>query len=393
MYPGRWKRLIATARLPNVTHGASTDGLQERTSAAVALELRRYSSNPVLSPKDIPPSHPDMEVVGTFNAGATRVGDEVVLLVRVAERPRSLDGKRVGIPSVKLAGSESRLEVRWIDRDAPDLDLTDPRGIVYQGRHYLSNISHLRVARSRDGFHFTVDPRPTLVPATPHEAYGMEDPRITAIDGAYYVAYTSVSPDGVTVSLLRTADFDSFERLGVAFAPENKDVVLFPGKTSEGFAALHRPTSPMFGTPDIWIAYSPDLLHWGRHRRILGVRPGTWDGERIGAGAAPILTREGWLEIYHGAVGHRYCLGTVLLDRDRPHHVLARSVEPIMTPVESYERSGFFGAVVFTCGAVEMPDGEVLVYYGAADSTLGVARTTVDELLGSVEPVAGITAA
>ncbi|MBE3598843.1 MAG: glycoside hydrolase family 130 protein [Limnochordaceae bacterium] len=339
------------------------------------------------------PSHPDLEVVGTFNAGATMVGDEVVLLVRVAERPVSSDGQHVGIPTVQLSGASPRIDVQWIARDDPDLDISDPRGIVYRGRRYLSNLSHLRLARSRDGFHFEVDPQPTLVPATPYEVYGMEDPRITLIEGQYYVAYTSPSPWGVTVSLIRTADFRTFERMGVIFAPENKDVVLFPGRAGDRFVALHRPTSPMFGDPDIWVAYSPDLVHWGDHRRLFGIRPGLWDGGRIGGGAVPIETPQGWLEIYHGAVGHRYCLGTALLDREQPHRLLGRSREPIMTPLEPYERAGFFGAVVFSCGAVQRPTGEVLVYYGAADSTLGVAVTTVDELLGSLEPVGAVTAA
>lgn len=360
----------------------------------MTIELKRYEYNPIVTPSDIQPSHPDLEVIGAFNAGAAMVGDEVVLLLRVAERPISADGKRVGIPKVDLSGPTAHIEVEWVDRDVPELDLSDPRGILYKGRQYLSSVSHLRLARSRDGFHFTIDPKPTIVPYTPYEIYGMEDPRITPIDGAYYVAYTSVSPMGVCVSLLKTTDFASFERLGVIFPPENKNVVLFPGRSSGRYAALHRPAGSVFGsTPDIWLAYSPDLIHWGDHHRLMSTRPGMWDGGRIGGGAVPIETPQGWLAIYHGAVGNRYCLGTVLLDRDQPHRVLGRSVEPIMTPVEPYERAGFFGSVVFTCGAVQRPNGEVLVYYGAGDSTLGVAITSVSELLGTVEPLPALTAA
>lgn len=360
----------------------------------MAIELKRYEHNPIVTPADVPPSSPDLEVIGAFNAGAALVGDEIVLLLRVAERPISADSRRVGIPRVDLSETGGHIEVEWVDRDVPELDLSDPRGILYKGRQYLSSVSHLRVARSRDGFHFAIDPKPTVVPSTPYEVYGVEDPRITPIDGAYYVSYTAVSPMGVCVPLLRTTDFVHFERLGVIFPPENKNVVLFPDRSSGRYAAFHRPAGSAFGsTPDIWLAYSPDLLHWGDHRRLMGTRAGMWDAGRIGGGAVPIETPKGWLAIYHGAVGSRYCLGTVLLDRDAPHRVLGRSVDPIMTPIEPYERAGFFGSVVFTCGAVRRSDDEVLVYYGAGDSTLGVAMTSVSELLETVEPVSALTAA
>ena len=359
----------------------------------MGVELQRYLHNPILTPDQVPPSHPDFEVVGTFNAGAIRVGEEVLLLVRVAERPRTDDPDRVGIPYVDISGVEPRPAVRWVDRRSPHIRLDDPRGIVFEGRAYVSTLSHLRLARSRDGLHFTVDPRPTLLPSTPYELYGMEDPRITALDGAYYVAYTSPSPWGVAVSVIRTEDFRRFERPGVIFAPENKDVAIFPGRASGRYVALHRPVGGGMGTPDIWVAYSPDLIHWGDHRRALGVRPGRWDGSRVGAGAVPIRTQRGWLAIYHGAVGHRYCLGTALFDLEQPHRLIGRSAEPIMTPIYAYEREGFFGSVVFTCGAVEMPDGRLLVYYGAGDSALAVAITSLEELMDTLEPVGAEVAA
>ena len=356
-------------------------------------ELQRYAHNPILSPSQLAPSHPDFEVVGTFNAGAVRVGDEVVLLVRVAERPRSQDPDQVGIPYVDLSGERPRAAVRWVDRRSPHIRLDDPRGFVLDGKAYISTLSHLRLARSRDGLHFTPDPQPTLLPGTPYELYGMEDPRITPLDGAYYVAYTSPSPRGVAVSLIRTEDFCHFQRLGVIFGPENKNVAIFPGRAGGRYVALHRPAAGMMGAPEIWVAYSPDLIHWGDHHRVMGVRPGRWDGARVGAGAVPIRTRHGWLAIYHGAVGQRYCLGTALLDLEQPHRLLARSEEPILTPTQPYEREGFFGAVVFSCGAVEMPDGRLLVYYGAGDSTLAVAITSVEELLDTLQPARAEAAA
>ena len=152
--------------------------------------------------------------------------------------------------------------------------------------------------------------------------------------------------------------------------------------------ALHRPYPKHIGTPAMWLARSDDLLHWGGHQKLMDVRPEAWDCVRIGAGAVPLRTKKGWLEIYHGADGadkdNRYCLGAVLLAADDPSKVLARSKEPILAPEAPYELTGLLGNVVFTCGAVEWKN-ELLVYYGAADSVTALAISSVDDLLESLE--------
>src|SRR5690606_34177180 len=131
----------------------------------------------------------------------------------------------------------------------------------------------------------------------------------------------------------------------------NKDCALFEQQVGGWYYMLHRPSSVFLGGNYIWLARSPDLLHWGGHVCIAETREGKWDSERIGAGAPPILTSEGWLGIYHGAdKDQRYCLGALLLDRGNPARVLARSEEPIMEPLAGYEQTGFFGNVVFTNG-------------------------------------------
>ena len=137
------------------------------------------------------------------------------------------------------------------------------------------------------------------------------------------------------------------------FPPHNKDCAIFSEQIGGRYYALHRPSSPTIGGNYIWLAESPDLVHWGNHRCLAHSRPGMWDSARVGAGAAPIRTPEGWLEIYHGAdANNRYCLGALLLDLESPWKVLARSSEPIMEPLAEYERTGFFGNVVFTNGHV-----------------------------------------
>jgi len=147
---------------------------------------------------------------------------------------------------------------------------------------------------------------------------------------------------------------------------------------------LHRPSSPELGGNYIWIAESPDRIHWGNHQLLATTRPGKWDSARLGAGAAPIRTEKGWLEIYHGATKeNRYCLGALLLDSNDPSKVLARSEEPIMEPIMEYEKTGFFGNVVFTNG--HLVDGDtVTIYYGASDEVICGAEFSINEILQSL---------
>ena len=171
---------------------------------------------------------------------------------------------------------------------------------------------------------------------------------------------------------------------GMIFPPHNKDCAIFSEIIGGRYFALHRPSSPEIGGNYIWLAESPDLKHWGAHRCLARTRPGMWDSARVGAGAAPIRTPEGWLEIYHGADRQpRYCLGALLLDLEQPWKVLARSDQPIMEPLAEYEQTGFFGNVVFTNGHVV--DGDKLtVYYGASDSVICGAHFSIREILASL---------
>ncbi|NLZ07345.1 MAG: glycosidase [Phycisphaerae bacterium] len=346
------------------------------------MAVVRAPANPILTPQDAAPSPDGFEVIGVFNPAVARYRDEVVLLVRVAERPIQTDPEVV--QTAFLDPVRGRIVTMAFARSDPANDFSDPRLIVRQGRTYLTSISHLRVARSRDGIHFTVDARPALAAADTCESFGVEDPRITRIGETFYISYVAVSPVGVTTALASTADFVTFERRGILFGPENKDVVLFPEAVGGRHYALHRPHSPLCHTNDMWIAESPDLLCWGRHRHLMGLRDGFWDETRIGAGAPPVRVDEGWLEVYHGADrNHRYCLGAVLLDAREPWKVRARSARPIFEPQAEYERAGFFGQVVFTCGLL-LERRTLKVYYGAADTTVCYAEIPLDDVLASV---------
>ncbi|CAM4523532.1 glycoside hydrolase family 130 protein [Paenibacillus macerans] len=249
----------------------------------------------------------------------------------------------------------------------------------------MTSISHLRVARSRDGVRFTVDGKPTVLPEGPLERWGIEDPRVTRVGDRYHIAYSAVSERGVAVGGMTTEDFASFTREGLILAPTNKDVAIFPEAIDGKYYMPHRPVPDGIGEPEIWLAESPDLRHWGNHRFLTGLRKGKWDGARIGAGCVPIKTEAGWLILYHGAdERHRYCMGAALLDLHRPDRVLARMEEPFIVPEADYETSGFFHSVIFACGAI-VKENQVLMYYGASDDSVACAAVDLPQLMSALQ--------
>jgi predicted GH43/DUF377 family glycosyl hydrolase len=390
---------------------------------------RRLAENPLLTAHDVAPSQPALEVVSVFNAATAVVDDEVILLLRVAERPRSdvelppgaftldFSGPHpvqkplphgyakddvIGMAYMDASSQPPSVRVAYVPRDLPGLDLRDPRAIRYRNatgplglvnegyQDYLAQISHLRVARSRDGVHFTVEPHVSLGPLSPLEEYGVEDPRVTFIDGTFHVTYVSVSRWGITTSLATTTDFATYDRKGVIFLPDHKDVVIFPEKIGGKYVALTRPMPQSFARIfGIWIAFSDDLKEWGGHQPLALPRWGAWDELRTGASAVPFRTDRGWLELYHGVDrATTYAMGAVLLDLDDPRRVIARSPKPILKPTDVYETTGLFNDTVFSCGHIALDDrGErIRLYYGAADSVVAAADFDVREILDSLEP-------
>jgi predicted GH43/DUF377 family glycosyl hydrolase len=230
-------------------------------------------------------------------------------------------------------------------------------------------MSHLTVARSEDGaagWRIEADPTFVANPDTyPEETWGVEDPRLTYVEEErrWIVAYTAYSRGG-----------------------EDKDAALFPVRFGGRWALIHRPI-PSYGAfgAHIWISFSPDLKHWGDHQILLRAREGGWwDANKIGLSPQPLKTDCGWLVLYHGvrttAGGCIYRLGLALLDLEEPRRVLKRSSEWVFSPVESYERFGDVGDVVFPCGWT-LVDDEVRLYYGAADTSVGLATGRLSELL------------
>lgn len=343
---------------------------------------KRFIENPLLRPADLKPGIEGMEIVCLLNPGVFKFNNKIWLLLRVAERPKQIEGK-ISFP---VNNNKGVIEILSFDKNDPDLDTSDPRVINYKKKDYLTTLSYLRLVCSDDGVHFS-EPEgyQPIFGKGELETFGIEDCRVATMEDNFSLSFTEVSEFGVGVGLIRTNDWKNFEREGMIFPPHNKDCALFEEKINGKYFALHRPSSPELGGNFIWLAESPDLIHWGRHKCIATVRPGKWDSARVGAGGAPIRTEKGWLEIYHGANSeHRYCLGALLLDINDPRKVLARSDEPIMEPIETYEQTGFFGNVVFTNGHY-VKDETIFMYYGASDEVICGAQLPIAEILKILE--------
>jgi len=352
------------------------------------MSLPRLATHLLLRPGDVPATRDDFEVVSAFNPGAIRLDDgEVLLLVRVAERPRE---HRAGFTGLPRWDPHLGLTVDWVPDAA--LEPLDPRVVKRRadGLVRLTFTSHLRVVLCGDGRAVRAVTAATFRPEGEVEEFGVEDPRIVRIDGRYWITYVAVSRHGPATALASTSDFRTFQRHGVIFCPENKDVVLFPEHVAGAYAALHRPVcGTPFTRPEMWVARSPDLVHWGAHQP-LEVGGGAWQSGRVGAGAPPLRVSDGWLEIYHGnrqptrpgEVG-TYHGGALLLDPDDPSRVVRRLSEPFLEPEADFEISGFVPGVVFPTGVVRDGDS-LLVYYGAGDAVTAVATFSERALLDSL---------
>lgn len=348
------------------------------------MNIIRSEKNPIITPEDIKPSRPDFKVVCVFNCGVTRFNEEILLLMRVAETPINNNPKKALIPILDL--KIDKVIVKKFNKTDPSIDFSDPRVVRTPTDQYLTSISHLRIARSRNGIDFKIDEKPAIFPENKYERFGIEDPRITRINGKYYINYSAISDiTGVTTCLASTTDFVTFMRHGVIFMPDNKDIAIFPKKIKGRYYALNRPISAEYGVRDMWISESPDLFYWGNHMRLMGTRERYWDNEKIGCGGVPFEIKEGWMEIYHGSSKiNRYCLGAVLLDATEPWKVITRSEKPIIEPEMDYELNGFFGNVIFTCGNL-YEEGKVKIYYGAADTCIAYAEIKLKDILNQLK--------
>ncbi len=271
----------------------------------------------------------------------------------------------------------------------------NPGAVKFQGEYLLMmDVATLAqpivlwMARSKDGVHFIPDPAPVRWPASDpiHPEDCIYDPRITRIGEDYYILYASSNASiGVRVGIVKTRDFKAFERVSIASEFGNRNGVLFPEKINGLYCRLDRPFGDSKSPCDIWISYSPDLVFWGRSQCVMQRRTAHWDDHKIGGGAVPIKTEKGWLIIYHGTTttggGIIYRLGVAMLDINDPSKVIARGDDAILWPEHPYELTGRVGNVVFACNAIVEPDETVKIYYGAADTCIGLAEGKLADLI------------
>lgn len=275
----------------------------------------------------------------------------------------------------------------------------NPGAVKYNGEYLLmmdaatlSTPIIFWLARSRDGIHFTPDPAP--VENWPQWSAGVTeccvyDPRITRIGDEYIIMYASQAfGRGVRTGVVRTRDFVNFERIPQAHTDlDNRNSVLFPEKINGWYVRFDRPMSGECDPCDMCISYSRDLCCWENSKTLMTPRPGCWDSHKIGGGAVPIRTDQGWLCLYHGVDstcnGFIYRLGVMLLDLEDPTKIIGRSPDPVLWPEHPYEFMGRVPNVTFACNALLEDDGTVKVYYGAADTCIGLASAKLDDLIES----------
>ena len=263
---------------------------------------------------------------------------------------------------------------------------------VFRGEQ-TNGVPYIYLGRSADGIRWTFEPEKIAFadrsgnPAQPVYAY---DPRLVKVEDTYYAIWCQ-DFYGASIGIAETKDFKTFTRLENPFIPFNRNAVLFPRKIGGRYTMLSRP-SDSGHTPfgDIFLSQSPDMEFWGRHRHVMGKSGNWWENLKIGGGAAPIETDEGWLLFYHGVTGtcngYVYSIGGAILDREEPSKVLYRCKTFLLTPEEWYEERGFVPNVCFPCAALADGDtGRIALYYGCADSYVGLAFTTAEEIIAYIK--------
>lgn len=256
---------------------------------------------------------------------------------------------------------------------------------VFRGEQ-TNGIPYIYLGRSDDGINWNFEKE--KIKFVDENGYDFDpvyayDPRLVKVLDTYYIIWCT-DFYGASIGIAKTKDFKTFIRLENPFIPFNRNAVLFPEKINDNYVMLSRP-SDSGHTPfgDIFLSESPDLTYWGKHRHVMGKSSNWWENVKIGGGAAPIKTDEGWLLIYHGVTGtcngFVYSIGGAILDLENPSIVKYRCNTTLITPQEWYEERGFVPNVCFPCAALcDDKSGKMAIYYGAADSYVCLAFTTLD---------------
>ena len=323
--------------------------------------MKRHPLNPILSSKNIP-----YQATLIFNAGVCKWQSKYVMLFR------------------NDYGSTEE-DWRAAVRD------NGPRPVLS---------TNLGIATSDDGIHWMPGPKPVWA-VRDEEIQRVYDPRLSVVDGRVILCFAMDTNHGLRGGIATTEDFEKFEILSLS-SPDNRNMVVFPEKIGGNFVRLERPM-PVYsrwgGTEqfDIWLSESPDLRFWGETRLVLGAERVPFANSKIGPAAPPIRTSKGWLTTFHAVRRSEsslltwekewrkeYLAGLMLLDLDDPSKVIGMAREPLLRAEAEYELDGFRGSVIFPGGMILEDDGEVKIYYGAADTVECLATASVEELLASI---------
>jgi len=330
--------------------------------------IMRYENNPILKATDMPYSSSLV-----FNAGVVKYNGRYVMVFRNDYGYDSHTGRFAGT-NLGLAYSTDGLT--WEIQPKPCIDIEKARSLL---------ISFYK-RRASD------------------EIVRIYDPRITIIEGRCYICFAVDTKHGVRGGIAATEDFENFEVISLS-VPDNRNMVLFSEKIGGKFVRLERPF-PLYSRGehfDVWLSDSADLKYWGNSDLLLGWDEVPFSNLKIGPGAPPVKTAKGWLTTFHatdldesrGKNGweerwqKRYTIGIMLLELNNPYKIKGISPKPLIVPETSYEqKEGFRTNVLFPGGMILEDNGEVKIYYGAADTVECVATANVDDLIKLCEPLA-----
>lgn len=328
-------KILTGSSLPNIPWQDKPQGLRN-------APVWRYSNNPVID------RDPVEGVARIFNSAVAPYGDGFVAVLRGEQTN--------GVPHIYMGYSKDA--INW------DIDEHKIPFVNEQGEPFMPNYAY--------------------------------DPRLVKVEDTYYIMWCT-DFYGASIGMAKTQDFKTFVRVENPFIPFNRNAVLFPRKINGNFVMLSRP-SDSGHTPfgDVFLSESPDMVYWGKHRHVMGRGDAWWESVKVGGGAAPIETDEGWLMFYHGVSstcnGFVYSIGGAILDIDQPSIVKYRCENFLLTPQAPYEERGFVPNVVFPCATLQDTDtGRIAIYYGAADSVVGLAFTKVDEVVAYIKKHSKLT--
>ena len=381
----------------------------------------------LLSPKDIKPSSSKFKVLGVLNPGAVRLPDgKIIAYVRVIEKLKKTEDKKYFYSPRMVGKNKFKVKIDKFKREKVTTN-TDLDFVFGDGTKRLTFVSHLRkIMLDKSGFKIiSIDKKPSFFGTAADGELGIEDPRITKINNLYVMTYVSLSIEqNISTAIATSYDCLNWERKGIIFGEQDKDVVVFPEKVNGRYVAFNRPEgSFQFTQPHIWIAYSNDLVSWGDLKPIDCVYEEAGFCPRNGAGPPPIKTKKGWLLLYHAVTESQeseeeiltnikkminspenllkklsklkkeamkkiaiYSVGAALFKLNNPEKLIAKTKKFIIAPRKKYEVTFENKRVVFPTAAI--PEGnDILIYSGAGDKHTTVKKISLNEILKQLKKV------